>query len=175
MRRLLPVVILVVGTACDRSSPTAPPGTLLLLDGRGSTVTAGLITLTAHAQSTAFDTPGPLGAGPGIGVSLDVRKNPPDSVPPFLVNCVDLRLYTEANGGTLAYSQNAALNLRCQASGGWTGGPNGVTEEGMGEINMLYDADVVPMISPGTYYIRYHVTFPDSSVADVVAGKLARG
>jgi hypothetical protein len=169
------VFALAACTGCA-SDPTAPPGTLLLLDGHGATVTAGRITLTAYSQSSAFNTPEPIGTGPGIGVSLDVRKNPPDStLSTFIVACIDLRLYTAPNGGTLAYSQNAALQLECHAMGGGSSGPNGVTSEGIGVDGMLHDADVVPMIPRGTYYIRWRVTFPDSSVAEVIAGSLARG
>jgi hypothetical protein len=84
-------------------------------------------------------------------------------------------LYTAASGGMLVYSQNAALHLECHATGGGSSGPTGITEEGGTELDVLHDSDVVPVIPRGTYYIRYRVTFPDSSVAEVLAGSLARG
>lgn len=174
---------LVACAACgaDSTAPsdalrTATPGTLLLVDGHGATVQSGRVTLTAYAQKTPFNTPEPIGSGPGIGVGLDYSKNPPDStLSTIMIACVDLRLYTKSSGGTMAYSQNDALHDSCHGVGGGTSGPNGIVQEGGGEFNVLHDADVVPMIPRGVYYIRYHVTFPDSSSVEVLAGSLVRG
>jgi hypothetical protein len=170
--RRLDAALLSACLAC--SSTTVPGNTLALLDGTGETISVGRVTLTAKATPTPIATPGGGVAGPAIGVALDVTRNPPDINRPLLT-CVDVRLYTQASGGSLGYSQNQALNRPCSGPmNGFGTGPSGVTQ-GVGVIDALRDADVVPKTAQGTYFIRFRVTFPDSSVAEVLAGTIGRG
>jgi hypothetical protein len=133
----------------------------------------GPVTLTAKASSAPYITPGGSITGPAIGLDLEITKSPPDTTKPLLT-CYDVRVYTQSSGGSLVYSQNQVRGEKCSGPmNGFSSGPSGVTQ-GIGVVTALRDADVVPMLTRGTYYVRFRVTFPDSSVAEVRAGTIVR-
>lgn len=173
LRSMLGATAVAMLLACSSASDPLTPGrsnTLVLLDSAQHTASFGTTQLTASSTSGPVVTPG--GEFPGIGLNLAVTQSPPQPTT-WLVACIDVRLYTQATGGAMVYSQNLAKNARCAPASGGSSGPSGSTRA-IYEITSVQYSDVAPTVSVGTYYVRFHVTFPDSSVGEVSAGTVAR-
>lgn len=69
--------------------------------------------------------------------------------------------------------RNLAISAPCKPATGFSSGPSG-TSRAVYEVASLQPSDVIPALPVGTYYARFHVTFPDSTVGEVDAGKIAR-
>lgn len=73
----------------------------------------------------------------------------------------------------MVYSHNQATAGQCHTASGFTSGSFGMTE-GFTYLTSLQFSDVASTVPTGTYFARFHVTFPDSSVGEVSAATVAR-
>jgi len=162
-------MVLACSSASDPATSDAS-NTLVLLDSAQHTASFGPTQLTATSTSGPVVTPN--GEFSGIGFNLAVTQTLPQSTT-WLVACTDVQLFTQATGGTMVYSRNQAKNARCTPVSGGASGPSGSTRA-IYEITSLQYSDVAPTVSVGTYYVRFRVTFPDSSVGEVRAGTIGR-
>ena len=173
LRSMLGATAVAMVLACSSASDPATSdasNTLVLLDSAQHTAAFGPIQLTASSTSGPVVTPG--GEFPGIDLRLAVIQNPPQSTT-WLVACTDVQLYTQATGGAMVYSRNQAKNAQCTPVSGGASGPSGSTRA-IYETTSLQYSDVARTVSVGTYYVRFRVTFPDSSVGEVRAGTIGR-
>jgi hypothetical protein len=172
LRATLVAITLTMMLACAWASdplPTGAPDTLLLIDSTEHTASYGHNHLTASSTSGSISTPG--GQLPGVGLRLKVSQSPIDSTK-WLLSCIDIRLYAQFNGTIAAYSRNQAKNVQCSAIDSRASGPNGEVREIIALSGLAFsDIQALP---PGTYYARYSVTFPDSSVGEVRVATVIR-
>ena len=157
-----------VGFAAACTSPTEDTRTgLFVIDSGGASITTRGVRLTGSVKDGWGSFPG---SGSGVGISYQVHYEwipSSDTSSTSFYSCPDVRLYTEAVGGTLAYSRNAATGGSCPSGRI----PIGPVQTEVWAVGNVAEEPVRGQVADGIYFVRIRLlVHPDSAAVEVPAG-----